>query len=314
MLHLQSRAQATPRRHGCKSWVSLLLMQELSRAISGTPIEPDRGGYTLTMREDRGAREVLEQLRANPLSGPALHLGWGSFRNLDIAAARHASHVLVCDINVHQLAVWRAVEHVLSRCATPQQFIERLPPELPTKPRLRQFVESTPEWLRGDLSRPESWLCTAAPERYEHLREVTRAGRLAFASLDLRGQPAGADGTAAGSFEALAAGLARLRSEKGVILDTLYISNIPYMVRRRQGFFGEDNAAWTACSRPGAATRSAFERMWDNLACIAQPETWLVRAERLTDQCTIDDPQWCTELARFGDARHESLARHEPPP
>lgn len=71
------------------------------------PLEPDRGGYTLTMRECSGSEQVLEWLAQEPPDpGKArVHVGWGSFRNLDVAGARRSGWILLLDVNRHQFRV-----------------------------------------------------------------------------------------------------------------------------------------------------------------------------------------------------------------
>ena len=169
-------------------------IQNLLPADAPPPLEPDRGGYTLTMRECSGAEDVLERLRSvGPDDSRRAHVGWGSFRNLDIAAARRSSWLLLLDVNIHQFRVWEAVRTALRDPAATDAgaFINLVLPLLPTQPRLRQFATSTRTWLTGDLERPGSWLFAERPKRFAWIQGLFRDGRAAVGCMDLRGVPQG---------------------------------------------------------------------------------------------------------------------------
>src|SRR5687768_8896996 len=129
--------------------------RDLLPATASPTISPDRGGYTVTMRESFGAEQMLETLAATaPVSsGARLHVGWGSFRNLDIVAARRSGAAILLDINEHQFAVWAAVRQAIVAAEEPVGFIDAVVPLLPTQPPLRQFHTSTSEWLKMELDR-----------------------------------------------------------------------------------------------------------------------------------------------------------------
>jgi len=238
-------------------------LRVLAEAIGVRPLAPECGAYTRTMREDAGTREAMDALGLEPRRGPRLHVGWGSFRNLDVVVARRSSQALVCDINVHQLNLWRAVEAALARSRTADAFVDALAGSIPEGPPLRQFHTDTRAWLRGDLDRAESWL-----HHYDFVREMFSRGDVAFACVDAR--DAGA--------------LARLGTA-----DTIYVSNLPYALREPRGFFGEPHG--DGCP---------VARMWAGLARVADERTWIVKAERLVPGASPDDPWWVTEIARAG--------------
>jgi hypothetical protein len=174
---------------------------------------------------------------------PAVHLGWGSFRNLDIVAARRSGWALLLDVNVHQFRVWEAVGAALRDPAArdPAAFIERLIPRLPSAPRLRQFSDSTRRWLEGDLERPGSWLFVEDAARFHHVRRLFVDDRVVCGCLDLRGGRAGLDlfpDLAQRMHVVAAAGYARF--------ETLYVSNIPWMLAQPRGFFDEAHGAHAA--------------------------------------------------------------------
>ncbi|HEX5373390.1 MAG TPA: hypothetical protein VFW84_11725 [Aquabacterium sp.] len=255
------------------------------------PLVPDRGGYTLTMRECRGAAEALASLAAGrgPQSaGPRLHVGWGSFRNLDIVAARRADAVLLLDINWHQFRVWAALSEALCRpeARTPAALVDLLVPLLPQTPPLRQFARSAHQWLRGDLERPGSWLWAEDVAGYEWVRERIRMGCMSTAALDLRGGAAGAS-----HFARLAARLRLAVEQAGVVPDTLYVSNLPWMMGLPQGFFGERHS-----DHGSAGTEPVLQQVHHHLACLAPLFNWVVSAARLCDDATADNLQWETRV------------------
>lgn len=249
------------------------------------PIDPDRGGYTLTMRETTGAEATLAALRDETPAGRRVHVGWGSFRNLDIAAARRSRWVLLLDINRHQFRVWDGVRAALADelCRDPTSFVEIVEPLLPHQPRLRQFAESTREWLRGDLDREESWLNRSRPERFAWVRALFREDRVATGCIDLRSP----DGS---HFAAMAARLASAAAAGEAEFDTLYVSNLPWMLAQREGFFGESNATFAP-----AGEGSVIRLVHRNLAHIAGYFRHVVSAAQLAACSRAEDLQWRTE-------------------
>lgn len=254
------------------------------------PIEPNRGGYTLTMRESAGADAALAELAeddgdSRQADTGRAHVGWGSFRNLDIAAARRSSWVLLLDINRHQFRVWEGVRQAMDdpACKDAAAFVAAVVPLLPHQPRLRQFVPDTHDWLLGDLDRPESWLYRDRPERFRHIRDLFRTGRVATGCVDLR---APADH---GIFHQMAERIEAATARGAAEFDTLYVSNLPWMLAQREGFFGESNAQLAA---PGNADVLAQVR--GNLAAIAPRFRHVVEAGQLAPTSHQDDLQWRT--------------------
>lgn len=233
------------------------------------PIEPDRGGYTVTMRESAGADETLAALASEGVDPARIHVGWGSFRNLDIAAARRSAGVLLLDINLHQFRVWDAVGAALevSECVDAESFVDLVEPLLPKEPRLRQFVPSTREWLRADIGRTGSWL---HGENFVHVRELFREGRVATGCIDLR--------DSSGVFARFAE---RMR---GGTFDTLYVSNLPWMLAQGESFFGE-----IVQSGPAEVAKTRA-----NLAQVAPRFARVVEAGHLAAESTPGDLQWQT--------------------
>lgn len=269
------------------------------------PLAPERGGYTLTMRECSGSEEVLARLCLSPPAEGRVHMGWGSFRNLDIAAARRSSWVLLMDVNLHQFRVWEAVGTALCDPAvrSAASFVEAVVPLLPHVPRLRQFSTCTRTWLMGDLERPGSWLSAERPERFAWVRWLFRNGRVATGCMDLRGAPGGAGDP----FSELARRMVRAAGQGRVTFDTLYVSNIPWMLAQERGFFGESHDDYLPLGESGV-----LGRVRANLAAIAPAFRLVVSAAHLRPDASPANLQWHTEILQpaefLGDAHWRPLA------
>ena len=275
------------------------MLEELIQHIQRAPLHTGRGGYTLTMRECQGAEGVIAELARDAATParvpPRLHVGWGSFRNLDIVAARRSDWVLLLDVNVHQLRLWRIVLGSLEASVDSRAFIRRLAESLPSAPRPRQFSGDTGRWLSGDLERPGSWLFLPAPERFEHIRRLVSEGRITTGCMDLRG-----GGLAkTNAIEHLADRIRHLQASQRLTLDTLYVSNIPWMLRQPVGFFGETHVDFLPAGTGG--TPELPDRNLAALTCLCR---WVVSACRLRADACPGNLQWVTEL---------KLCRGQPP-
>jgi len=258
------------------------------------PLRPDRGGYTVTMREDENTAAVLRFLACLPRQGIRLHLGWGSFRNLDIMAARRSDYAVLCDINLHQFRVWRAVRHAIVGAANADQFLTGVVRRLPRRPPLRQFVQDPHFWLAAEWDRAESWLYRGAPERYAHIRRCFLERRIRHVCLNLIAPPV--------SFRSLATKLAAHARIGPWHLDTIYVSNIPFMLQRPRGFFDEPLPA--GVQHP----RDVSGRILANLSALPWQAAWVITAEHAASHSRPEDRQWRTELYRAEAYRRLCLA------
>ncbi|HEX9720610.1 MAG TPA: hypothetical protein VGA59_12855 [Ramlibacter sp.] len=271
-------------------------LTDLVPASPMQPMVPNRGGYTLTMRECAGSEESLALLESDAAAASEavgrLHLGWGSFRNLDVMAVRRSDWGLLLDVNFFQFQVWETVRLALLNSTGAAAFIEAVVPLLPTQPRLRQFSDSTLTWLRGDLERPGSWLFESRPDRYQHIRALFCKGRVAVACADLRSVSPAQGG---GWFEELAGRMESARRAGKLVPDTLYVSNIPWMLAQPIGFFGESHAPYV---REGGAV---LDQVRGNLAQVVNSFSWVISAMRLRNDATADNLQWLTQLQQPDD-------------
>lgn len=268
---------------------STAMRTELPWLLGGRPLRPDRGGYTVTMREDEGTARALAALRASRRAAPCIHVGWGSFRNLDIAAARSSASVYLCDINLHQFRVWRAVRQALHGADSPAAFVDAVAPKLPQRPRLRMFSTDVRDWIGRELSRPDSWLNERSTERYRHIRELFETGAVRVLQLDLATSP----DAPLRPFGRLAARLSERASNDGFAVDTVYVSNIPFMLQQAVGFFGEDQ------SSDGRSVSASLHAVRHNLGSLASPAALLITAEHLATTSTNDNLQWRTEVLQL---------------
>ncbi len=275
---------------------------KIANAVNGRPLTPNRGGYTVTMREDPGTDEVLQRLAADEPQPGRMHLGWGSFRNLDIVAARRSSCAFICDLNYHQLTVWHTLAETIIDCATAEELVDRLVSVLPDEPRLRRFADSIEEWLAADLDRAESWLGTNNRDRFSYIRNLFCHGAIGIACLDICRCDSHPGQTGRPGFTRLASAIRQLESSQGIFPDTLYLSNIPYMLRNNSGFFGKLEWQWVSGAHDGSCMISgetAQQMMWDNLQGIVGPMTLTVQAGQLAEGFTDKDPQWQTTVNTF---------------
>lgn len=271
-------------------------LRELIGKAAMEPLRTGRGGYTLTMRECQGAEEVLARLAAERTTrdapGSRLHLGWGSFRNLDIVAARRSAWALLLDVNLHQFEVWDAVFGALAAAPDGPAFIEALLERLPTEPPLRQFAADTRRWLTADRERPGSWLYRDAPERYSHVKRLLEGRRVATGCVDLRGGGDDGGNTVLG----LARRVELAEAAGYVVFDTLYVSNIPWMLQQPVGFFGETHA-----DHLPADAADVGRQVRSNLLSLASRCRWVISAARLRSDATPDNLHWTTELLSRGE-------------
>jgi hypothetical protein len=240
------------------------------------------------MRESFGLPEVFHSLESTAGADCPLHVGWGSFRNLDIIAARRSEWALLLDVNVHQFAVWKAIATALSISDTPSGFIDAVLPLLPSKPPLRQFSSSTREWLEMDMERSQSWLFALSPNRFEHVRRLFVERKFEFFCLDMRGNSVGMRPP----FTDFSTKLLRLRNESNVIPDTLYVSNIPWMLSQPSGFFGESHKLHLDDKGSAASICRS------NLSLIAPHFNLVVTAMRLAPTSSAANLQWKSEVMK----------------
>lgn len=257
------------------------------------------------MREDPGTDKVLQRLAADGPEPGRMHLGWGSFRNLDIIAARSSTCALVFDLNEHQLAIWHALAETITGCRTAEKLVTRLSTTLPDKPRLRRFTDTVEAWLQSDLRRAESWLGSGNHRYFEHIRGLFQDHAIGIVCLDICGCESHRDQPGRPGFARLASALRQLEASRKIFPDTLYLSNIPYMLRNNSGFFSKPEWRWVSDTHKDCGTttgETALHMMWNNLRGVVRPTTMTVQAARLAEGFTDKDPQWQTTVSTFEQA------------
>jgi hypothetical protein len=96
--------------------------------------------------------------------------------------------------------------------------------------------------------------------------------------------------------------LPRLSADGEARADVLYLSNLPWMVRRHVDLFDRAQA-------PGG-----LDRLWREVEGLCSPRTWVVRAEAPAAANRPDDLRWRTEAQTLPEARRSSLALPGPEP
>ncbi len=280
-------------------YLGAFLPQVLSK-----PILPFRGAYTVTMREDEGTADVLDALSSLPDDAeptiPRLHLGWGSFRNLDIVAARQSSFAIVCDLSLRQIELWSRCKTIIAIAQTAKQFVELFSDTAPAQPPLRRHSTSISAWLGSELGRRQSWLGSAPA--YRHVRQLVLDNRFELLCCDLRDNTRH-EGTTL--FQQLEQSLQSMLQAGFCRPDTLYLSNIPWMLMNPRGFFGETHSLDEA--------EDGFQLMVDNLKKIVPLFYRVVSAHQQADVSTTVNRQWQTllyEPAVFFEQLYEDHQRH----
>jgi hypothetical protein len=251
-------------------------------------IEPDRGGYTITMRETEGAAECLQRLEASTdkASNMRIHAGWGSFRNLDIAAARKSQGLLLFDVSRHQLRIWETVATILGSKsgATSASFVAALAVALPEHPPSRRFISDLAQWLASDLNRAESWLNPLEPQRFAHIRSLFMNNFVSIACVDIMDDAPGRP------VHTLTQAITRAASAGGGLLDTLYLSNLPWILLQPDAFYG--------LAEPDEGVGKRRQRLRATFSAIAAPFDHVIVAARQTTRSRPACRSWQTELLR----------------
>lgn len=237
------------------------------------------------MRESFGLAQSFESLNEIEEKNLRLHVGWGSFRNLDIIAARKSEWAILLDINIHQIYLWKCISNAISNASTPSEFINLATTAIPTQPPPRQFKTSTHEWLEMEFEQEHSWLYSHEPDRFEHIKRLFQEQRIFVYCIDMRGCPTDNKTLI---FEDFGRKLKTLRAKGEIIPDTLYISNIPWMLAQPLGFFGE--------SHPDYIDGSAVSVCRDNLSKICIQFNKIISAMRLAPSSSPSNLQWKTEI------------------
>lgn len=253
-------------------------------------ISPNHGYYSVTLRETEGAQQVLYDLNNNQKENrPRLHLGWGSYRNLDIIAARNSEYAIICDVSLHQIEMWYLTLSVLRQTKSPKEFIELFCSLTRKNPRPRFPLKSGlsfQDWFYLDINREMSWLNDV--DSFLHIKNLATEQKIEIVCCDIRDRSTcnGVD-----FFSDMYQYLEKMKKEKFCFPDTLYVSNLPWMMKNESGFFGEMHTEENhGIQFPG------YLMMLENLKIITPLFSKVISAHELASTSTPDSVQWKTQL------------------
>jgi len=269
------------------------LLSDYIPLIQSKVISPNHGHYSATLRETEGSEMVLKKLAQESSEGktltPRLHFGWGSYRNLDIAAARRSDYVILADVSLRQIEMWNLTMSALRVVDTPEEFISFFTSLVPKNPRPRFPVKkysSFKEWLLLDLKREMSWL--NQQQSFLHIKKLVKENRIELICCDIRDTKVNNGLT---FFEELNNSLKEMMKDGFAIPDTYYVSNLPWIMKAESGFFGEMHLEdGFETSFPG------YGMLVNNLKTIAPSFQYAISAHLLSDKSVPTSVQWKTSL------------------
>lgn len=280
-------------------------------------IAPNHGFYSVTLRENDGAELVLQELQSQqakkPRKLPLLHMGWGSFRNLDIVVARGSDAALLCDISLMQIEMWHQALAMILISGKPEEFVKlfckyiRKHPR-PRFPRKNQYSLET--WLTRDLSRKSSWL--GSLKSFRHIKHLVSNQKIEIVCCDVREANLGGNDISSdrnGLFFKLAQSLREMIVDEFALPDTLYLSNLAWMMKNSDGFFGEKHPQQLlGLPFPG------YTALIENIQQIAPLFNCVISAHNLAADSKGDSVLWKTKLFQANSFIRELQSNMQPNP
>lgn len=255
---------------------------------------PYRGGYTVTMRESEGTFDVLKELadlhKNKTIHEPKLHMGWGSYRNLDIIVASQAEYAILCDVSLRQLDIWSRTFMAINLANTPKEFVNYMTSSLPQQPRPRFFGYSIEYWLEENLKVDGSWL--HKQESFDYIKKMVSQNKIETICCDIR-EPFNDDNTS--MFSQLKSAILEMQQKNICIPNTLYLTNLPWMMKNELGFFGEKHHENKFDMLVG------LRLMLENLKYITPLFDTVVSAHTLAKESSSDNLQWLTHIYKPND-------------
>jgi hypothetical protein len=281
----------------------ILTLASFLPQINSRIILPNRGGYTITMRENSGTKEIINALSEQTLESnfPQLHVGWGSYRNLDIITTRKSKYAIICDVNMRQLDIWSKTFMAIMLSNNAEEFIEFMYRSLPKAPRPRYFGSSLKEWFYQNKKSKESWM--NSHEKFVYVKDMVESNRIELMSCDIR-ENKNLDGKSI--FSELNQSLQKMKDVGFCIPDTLYLTNLPWMMKRETGFFGEKHS-----DKNSVAPSAGFELMLNNLKILAPQFKHVISSHKLARNSIDNDLQWHTQLYTAENILNELDSDHD---
>jgi hypothetical protein len=285
------------------------LLAEYLPLVQSQIIVPNHGHYSVTLRETEGSNKVLNELLKEKInnndSKAKLHFGWGSYRNFDIMASRHSDYAIIADVSLRQFDMWHTTFGVLRQVNSPKEFIEFFSTIIRKNPRPRfpqKSGYSFKEWLSIDLQREMSWLSNM--DSFLHIKNLVLQDKIEIISCDIRDRVQYDEKY---FFTLLSDLFKKMQIDEFAFLDTLYVSNLPWMMKNESGFFGEIHTEGSYNAQfPG------YSMMLENLKMITPLFKKVISAHKLASNSSPDSVQWKTELFEPNEFILELLKDVEP--
>lgn len=258
--------------------------------FNSNAILPNRGGYTATMRESSNSERVLIELKEmsfNSDTKKKLHVGWGSYRNLDIIVATKCDYGIICDVSLRQIDLWSKTFSAILLSSTPNDFIETISEILPKNPRPRYFGNSLEEWLKKSQKDLESWL--SEQKKFDYIKNLVKKDRIQLICCDIREQDTLHKKS---TISELIQSINKLQKKNICYPYTLYLTNLPWMMKNEKGFFGENHNL----SINNDLGSLGFEYTLNNLKILSPLFKKIISAHKLAHDSKIDNLQWETNI------------------
>ena len=257
-------------------------------------LSPQQGGYSATLREDSGLEQVLPQLiqkvAAQKNTKPKLHLGWGSYRNLDVVAACQSDYVMICDVSVRQMEIWFATLAAIRLANLPEEFVNVFASFMRSKTRPRYPVATEPvfeKWLIQDTNRKTSWLNSI--EKYKYIKTLIQEERIEFLCCDILEENTI---NSPNIFNELNSCLTRMKADSFASPHTVYLSNLAWIMKDGANFF---DAHETTVQEP-MHFLPKYRLMLKNLKSIVPHFENVISAHQLADTSSATNIHWQTHL------------------
>jgi len=278
---------------------------------------PNHGFYSVSLRETDGVELVLRELHRQqaeePKRVPWLHMGWGSFRNLDIIVSRGSDAALLCDVSLLQIEMWHQVFALVLIADNPEEFVKLFCNHTRKHPRPRfpqNSRDSFQTWLTKDLSRKSSWL--GSLKSFQHIKDLIGNQKIEIVCCDVRDKNISQSANTKdenGLFLKLMHSLREMMDDEFALPDTLYLSNLAWIMKNSDGFFGENHPL----QQPGDPL-PGYTAMIENIQKIAPLFNYAISAHKLASDSKKDSVLWKTELFQANDLIHQLQSNMQPNP
>jgi len=200
------------------------LTQEIEE-LSNKKMNGDLAGVYITTNESNPL-ETQEILKKHPIKVNSCHIGFSGWHNLDIMAERHSSYGVICDFNPKNALLLEETLRLVRLSESREEFLKKMGPYLEKNRRVFSpnianggICVCPFEETNRQLDTPGSWL--SSDRSYQHIRRLALEDKVALVTEDVRNTA---------TFKKLVALLRR----ENLVVDTLYMSNIPQYMKERK--------------------------------------------------------------------------------